>query len=341
MVEPGSVFIVGNPLLDISADVPLAYLTKYDLKPANAILAEEKHLPMYPELIRQFSVEYSAGGAGQNTARAIAWMLGKKDIPNYIGCIGDDEYGKTLSQAAKNGGVDVQYLVDPKTPTGTCAALITKHERSLVANLGAANMYKKEHFDSEDIQNRLNASKFIYTAGFFLTVSVDTLIDLGKHACENDKTFMFNLSAPFLIDFFTDQLKSVLPYTDIVIGNETEGAAFGKKFYDTDDLKEVATKIGQTEKENKNKERIVIITQGPGPVIVYRDNKIVEYPTNPLPEELIVDSNGAGDSFAGAFIAGLLLGKDFEKCISAGAYCAGEILKTGGVVYRGTPTFEF
>jgi len=341
MVEEGRVFVIGNPLLDISANVSSDYLKKYDLKPANAILAEEKHIPMYKEIIDNYEVEYSAGGAGQNTARAISWMLGKKNIPTYVGCIGNDHYGKTLSEAAKSDGVDVRYLIDEDTPTGTCAALIIAHERSLVANLGAANMYKKPHFDSSDIQERLNKAKILYASGFFLTVCPEALIDIGKHACEHNKTFMFNLAAPFLVDFFTDKLKSVLPYTDIVIGNETEGATFGKKFYDTDDLKQVALKLGQEEKVNSKKERIVIITQGPGPVIVYRNNKVTEYPTVPLSEDVIVDSNGAGDSFAGAFIAGLLLEKDFDKCIFAGDYCAAEILKTSGVVYKGTPSFEF
>lgn len=36
----------GNPLLDISANVDEAFLTKYGLEPDNAILAEEKHTPM-------------------------------------------------------------------------------------------------------------------------------------------------------------------------------------------------------------------------------------------------------------------------------------------------------
>ena len=35
----------------------------------NAILAEEKHLPLYPELIEKFPVEYIAGGATQNSIR--------------------------------------------------------------------------------------------------------------------------------------------------------------------------------------------------------------------------------------------------------------------------------
>lgn len=33
-------------------------------------------------------------------------------------------------------------MVDPTTPTGTCAACIVGGERSLVANLAAANNYK-------------------------------------------------------------------------------------------------------------------------------------------------------------------------------------------------------
>ena len=126
----------------------------------------------------------------------------------------------------------------------------------------------------------------------------------------SQQVFMFNLSAPFLIDFFTEPLKSVLPYADIVIGNEHEGAAIGKKLFDTEDLKEVATKIGQLEKTNSKRERIVIITNGDKPVIVYQNGQITEYETNPLDSKDIVDSNGAGDCFAGGFLAGLVNGKE-------------------------------
>jgi len=341
MAAEGSVFVIGNPLLDISATVNEEYLKKYNLLPSNAILASDEHLPMYPEMISQFEVEYSAGGAGQNTARAISWMLQQHNVAVYVGCIGADQYGERLQAEARADGVDVHYLVDDITQTGTCASLIVNHERSLVANLGAANKYQKSHFDNDLIQEKLNKAKFLYSAGFFLTVSPETLEAIGKHALENDKLYMFNLSAPFLIDFFTEPLKTVLPYTDIVIGNEHEGLAFGKKFFDTDDLKEVALKLGQMEKLNKKRERIVIITQGSEPIIVYKDGAVSTYDVESVPESEIVDSNGAGDSFAGAFIAGLILGKDFETCIKAGEYCGAHILKTGGVEYKGTPSFKF
>ncbi|KAF2543559.1 hypothetical protein F2Q68_00033019 [Brassica cretica] len=55
---------MGNPLLDVSAVVDQEFLNKYDIKLNNAILAEDKHLPMYDEMSEKFTVEYIAGGTG-------------------------------------------------------------------------------------------------------------------------------------------------------------------------------------------------------------------------------------------------------------------------------------
>lgn len=60
---------MGNPLLDIIVSGDEQLLNKYDLKPNNAILAEEKHKTLYDELVNNYSVSYVAGGASQNTAR--------------------------------------------------------------------------------------------------------------------------------------------------------------------------------------------------------------------------------------------------------------------------------
>ena len=44
--SPGVLFCIGNPLLDISANVEPSMLEKYELKANDAILAEDKHQPM-------------------------------------------------------------------------------------------------------------------------------------------------------------------------------------------------------------------------------------------------------------------------------------------------------
>ena len=71
----GSILGLCNPLLDISAEVPIEFLEKYGCTLNNAILAEEKHIALYEELVAAFPVQYIAGGATQNSIRVAQWML--------------------------------------------------------------------------------------------------------------------------------------------------------------------------------------------------------------------------------------------------------------------------
>lgn len=52
-----------------------------------------------------------------------------------------------------------------------------------------------------------------------------------------------NLSAPFLVQFFGEQMAKVLPYCDYVFGNESEAAAFGEKHSWGTDVATVALKL--------------------------------------------------------------------------------------------------
>ena len=134
MKKLGVLFGMGNPLLDISANVDDAFLMKYDLKLDTAILAEEKHQSLYQDMIETYkdNVQYIAGGATQNSMRVAQWMLKhlqpEKYGPNsvaFMGCVGpNDEYGNVLEQCATKDGVFVHYMKETtkNTPTGTCAA---------------------------------------------------------------------------------------------------------------------------------------------------------------------------------------------------------------------------
>lgn len=61
---------LGNPLLDISAEVPHSVLTRYKLSRGDAVLASQDQLPLFHELVTQYKVDYVAGGATQNSIRA-------------------------------------------------------------------------------------------------------------------------------------------------------------------------------------------------------------------------------------------------------------------------------
>ena len=223
---------MGNPLLDISVIAGAELLEKYGLVMNNAIMAEEKHMPLYKDIMGMEPIQV-AGGATQNTIRTLQWMSQEEVSPFHVGlsvalllgfggcvfsvtplcaterlrsaglhalphaslrlpapstpqgltsfsgCVGDDEFGKTLKACAEGDGVKTHYLIDTEVPTGTCAVLVKDKERSLCANLSAANNYKKSHLD-KTLWPVVEAAQFYYIGGFFLTVSSESICAVGK-----------------------------------------------------------------------------------------------------------------------------------------------------------------
>eukprot|EP01133_Synstelium_polycarpum_P004941 gene4941-5739_t len=318
----------------------MSLLDKYDLKLGNAILAEDKHLPLYDELAANANVEYIPGGAAQNTARVAQWMLNDKQTVAYTGCVGSDKNAQILQTATEANGVVVRYLHDSATPTGACAVLINNKERSMCTNLGAANNFKIHHLETAELQTMINSAQYYYMVGYFLTVSPDSAIYLGKHAADNNKTFLFGLAAPFLIDFFFDRVSALLPYTDVVFANESEAATLGRKMNWGEDLTVVAEKLAAWEKVNTNRSRTVIFTQGPNVTLVFQDGKMTEYKPIPVEASEILDLNAAGDSFCGGFLAAYSLGKDINKCVEAAHYAASEIIKQNGCSFPAKRSFD-
>ncbi|RIA93929.1 Ribokinase-like protein [Glomus cerebriforme] len=328
---------MGNPLLDIQVNADESLLKKYDLEPNGAILAEDKHKPLYEEIIKYNHPIYVAGGAAQNAARGAQYLLPPKSTI-YFGCVGSDQFSEEMRIAAANEGLTVDYLVKKEYPTGTCAVIITGHSRSLVANLAAAEQYNElEHLDLPEKWQIIENAECYYIAGFFLTVSPSSILKIANHAAEHNKTFVMNLSAPFLCQAppFKKSMSEVVPYWDIIIGNEAEAEAFAtSEGWETKDLKEIAVKIAQLPKINKKRQRIVIITHGAEPTILgYQDGTVREYPIIPVEKEDIVDTNGAGDAFAGGFLSQYIQGKSIDECIDAAHWLANINIKLVGPTY--------
>ncbi|EGG21905.1 adenosine kinase [Cavenderia fasciculata] len=336
------VFVIGNPLLDISAHVDIELFNKYDIKLGNAILAEEKHLPLYEELVTKYQVEYIPGGAAQNTARVAQWMLNEKQQILYTGCVGTDKNADILKSATEANGVVVKYLADASAPTGACAVMMNNKERSLTTNLGAANNFKVEHLQTDEMKALIDAAELFYMVGYFMTVSPDSAMLLGKHAAEKNKSFLYGLAAPFLIqvDFFWERVKALLPYVDVVFANESEAAVLGERMGWGADLAVIAEKLSVWEKVNSARSRTVVFTQGPNSTLVFQDGKLTQYsPINIAPED-IVDLNAAGDSFCGGFVAAYTLGKEVSKCVEAGHYAASEIIRQNGCSFPSKRSYD-
>merc|ERR1712188_134258 len=113
-----------------------------------------------------------------------------------------------------------------------------------------------------------------------------------------------------------------LPMVDFLFCNETEAATFAEtEGWETTDVKFIATRLSLIPLAKGGK-RTVVITQGSDPTIVAINGHITEHPILALPKEKLVDTNGAGDSYVGGFLAALSKGLPIEECCKAGAYAA-------------------
>jgi len=349
-VPEGVLLGLGNPLLDMTANVTSDTLTKYKLEANNAILAEETHLPLYTELRDEHGASYTAGGATQNAVRVAQWMLGTPGATGFIGAVGQDDFAEKMAASATADGVKVNYYTGGGQPTGTCAVLVTDGgaARSLVANLSAANTYTVDHAKDAKQWALVLKARLFYIAGFFLTVSPETVQAIGEHAKETGKTLAMNLSAPFLLEVppFLAAMKAALPYVDVYFGNEAEAGVLAKAMgWDTTDVKEVAIKLARADKAS-SRPRTVVFTQGAEPTIVAVGDaerlwSVDTYGIIPCAPSELVDTNGAGDAFAGGFLAGMAAGVPTVECVARGNYAANVVIKRSGCTMPAKNEFKF
>jgi adenosine kinase len=99
---------------------------------------------------------------------------------------------------------------------------------------------------------------------------------------------------------------------------------------------QIASAIANLPKANASRPRLVLITQGANATLVASsspsspesaaikanltnsDPNPKTFPVPKLSDDQIVDTNGAGDMFAGGFLGALALGKTLDVCVETG-----------------------
>jgi adenosine kinase len=134
-------------------------------------------------------------------------------------------------------------------------------------------------------------------------------------------------------------MDSTSPYWDFLFGNESEALAYAESHnLSTTSIESIASHIALLPKANPLRHRVVVITQGADPTIVAETQengtvKIKKVPTPKVATQEIVDTNGAGDAFAGGFMGELILGGDVLQAVNVGQWLAGLCLRCNGPAY--------
>merc|ERR1712046_138978 len=191
------------------------------------------------------------------------------------------------------------------------------------------------HVKKPENMKIVQEAKIIYSAGFFITVSTESMKLAQAEAAKSGAKYCLNLSAPFLMQVppFKAFILESLPNVDYLFCNETEAATFAEtEGWETTDVKFIATRLSLVPLAKGGK-RTVVITQGCDPTVVAINGQVTQYPIIALPKEKLVDTNGAGDSFVGGFLAALSKGLSIEACCKAGAHAASIVVQHSGCTY--------
>ena len=284
------------------------------------------------------------------------------------GAVGNDEFATRMETVARGDGVTVNYVRADGAPTGKCAVLVVDGERSLVASLGAAEHYKVRrrvapHTEAPCAHSRclpacgrqmehvdanwavVEAARFYYISSFFMTHSAAVIQRVAEHSAANQKCFAMNLAAPFIMQVppFKAALSAVMPYIDLLVGNESEAAAFAasENWPASLTVSQIAARISALPKASGHRGRVVVITQGAEPTVVAADGSVALHPIIPLAKEQLVDTNGAGDAFVGGLLSQLVTGKSLAEACRAGNYAAHTIIQRSGCTFPAVPEFTW
>ncbi|KAJ8935096.1 hypothetical protein NQ314_012992 [Rhamnusium bicolor] len=140
-------------------------------------------------------------------------FLAKYDMKENDAILASDKHKNLYTEIVEK--YQVEYIAG-----GSVQNALRVAQWSLCANLGSANCFTIDHIKKLENKKLLETAQFYYVSGFFLTVSPPSIMEVAKLALAHDRPFLMNLSAPFISEFYKEPLMQVMPYVDILFGNE-------------------------------------------------------------------------------------------------------------------------
>lgn len=256
----------------------------------------------------------ASGGSGANTVIAASYF----GCRSFYSCkVADDENGRFYLNDIKAAGVDYpEHLTPPEGITGKCLVMITPDaERSMNTFLGISATLSEAELHTPAIA----AADYVYIEGYL--VSSDTgraaAIELRRRAQDQGTLTALSLSDPAMVQFFRDGLLEMIGEgVDLLFCNREEAMGFTG----TNDLESAAQSL-------QDYCKTFAITCGADGALVFDGEHSYHIDANPVKA---IDSNGAGDMFAGAFIYAISHGHDYQTAGRFASLAAGTVVTQYG-----------
>jgi len=244
---------------------------------------------------------YTTGGGGTNTAATFA-KQGFKTA--FCGAIGADSAGLEIVRGLKSYKIDTRFVVKKKEKHTNHSIVIsnTGEDRTILVYRGASDMLAKS-----DILWKKIKTKWIYLAPL-AGEQLNNFAEIVHFANQNKIKIAINPSKQQL-SFPEEELKKIFCNVDVLFMNQEEAALMTK--IDFENEIEIFKKLDEICCG------IAVMTKG-GEGVTVSDGKYLYFAT-PNPDRNIVDTTGAGDSFAAGFLSDFIrTNGDIEKAIQLG-----------------------
>ncbi len=296
MSKKYNVFGIGNALVDIVTEVSDNFLTDHNIEKGLMTLVDEKSQSRISNIINMTKSNKQCGGSAANSIIAVAQFGGS----SYYSCkVANDELGNFYREDLRANGVDSNLDLHALEEgiTGKCLVMTTDDaSRTMITFLGITADYSTK----EITEQALKESEYLYIEGYLVTSEngQKAMKHAKKIAEENGVKTALTFSDPSMVKYFKEPMQDVLGASvDLLFCNEEEAMLYTGK----DNLEEAREAL------KKDAKRFVI-TQGANGAMIYDGETFVDI--EPCKVDSI-DTNGAGDLFAGAFMAGITSGRSF------------------------------
>ena len=310
------VYGIGNALVDKEFEVTDQFLADNGIeKGLMTLIEQDQQVTLLNNLKKEFGLKKRAGGgSAANTIVAISQFGGK----TFYACkVADDETGDFYMKDLAIAGVETKLdQVKGEGVTGKCLVMITDDaERTMNTYLGITSDFSEGDLHIEELRD----SKYLYIEGYLVTsdVSRNAALKARQIAHENGVKTAFTFSDPAMVTYFKEGITEIIGKgVDVLFCNEEEA----QTFTNTNNLNEAIVELSKVAHK-------IVVTRGSKGAKIITNNIHIDIEAYSVKA---IDTNGAGDMFAGAFMYGITHGMNDRDAGMLASESAARIVATFG-----------
>ncbi|OED41797.1 sugar kinase [Chromatiales bacterium (ex Bugula neritina AB1)] len=302
---------IGNALVDMEYRISDQKLEELGVDKGLMTLIEEDQHHALVDKLSELSHKKACGGSAANTVIALAQLGGD----GFYTCkVANDEPGDFYLQDMADCNVDTNLdgVSRVSGNTGKCIVMVTPDaDRTMNTYLGVTVNLSED----EVVADAIAQSKYMYMEGYVVTSDSGraAAIKAAGIAREAGVPTVLTLSDPNMVNFFRDGLLQMAgDDLDLLFCNEAEATLMTG----TDSVEAAAAEL-------KTLARRFAITVGADGSLVYDGTDFHKILADKVD---VIDTNGAGDMYAGAFLYGLTHSMSFVQSAELASRAASKIV---------------